>query len=286
VLQQEFEMPLPSPEALLESAIAAARLGAAELVRGYGSTLAVTTNSHARDLVTQIDLASERQVLGALGERWPEIGLLAEESGRTRPSGEATWIVDPLDGTTNFTHGYPVFCVSIGCVDRAGPLAGVILDPLRDELYTAIRGAGAFLDGRRLRVSQVEEPGAALFSTGLPYYPPEARRLGAEVLTEVVLIAGDVRRSGSAALDLAYVAAGRSEAHFELNLSPHDVAAGLLLVSEAGGRYEALQSDGGSGWPKGLLASNGRRLHDEVASLIAGPQRLVRQPFSFDSVFR
>jgi myo-inositol-1(or 4)-monophosphatase len=278
-------MPLPPPEALLETAIEAARLGGAILKEGYGKALTITTKSHARDLVTQIDTASERAVLGCLGERWPSIGLLAEETGRTRPSTEATWIVDPLDGTTNFTHTYPVFSVSIGCVDRAGPLVGVILDPLRDELFTAIRGAGAFLDGKRLRVSDVQDLGAGIFSTGLPYFPPEARRLGGEVFTEVVLIARDARRSGSAAIDLAYVAAGRSEAHYELNLSPHDVAAGLLLVSEAGGRYEAMVPPNAGGWPKGLVASNGHLLHEQLIFLVAAPQGLVRLPFSFESVF-
>lgn len=278
-------MPLPSGEALLEAAIEAARLGGAILKEGYGQALTITTKSHARDLVTQIDTASERAILGYLGERWPAIGLLAEETGRTRPSTDATWIVDPLDGTMNFTHRYPVFSVSVGCVDREGPLVGVILDPLRDDLFTAIRGAGAFLNGTRLHVSDVAELASGIFSTGFPYFPPEARRLGGDVFTEVVLAARDSRRSGSAAIDLAYVAAGRSEAHYELNLSPHDVAAGLLLVSEAGGRYEAMASPGAGGWPRGVIATNGSPLHEELMALVAAPQGLTRLPFSFESVF-
>lgn len=279
-------MSLPPAEALLELAVQAARLGANELRAGFGSALSIETKSHGRDLVTQVDLASERAILGVLSGRWPEIGLLAEETGLTRPGGEATWIVDPLDGTTNFTHGYPVFCVSIGCVDRQGPLVGVILDPLRDELFTAMRGQGAYLDGRRISVSAVDTLDEALFTTGWPYYPPERRRQAGLIFTEVMVAARDARRSGSAALDLAYIAAGRNDAHFELNLSPHDVAAGLLLVAEAGGRYEALAPPGHTGWPVGMLASNGKALHDQLAALIAEPQGLGRVPFSFESVFR
>ena len=204
----------------------------------------------------------------------------------TRPGAEAMWIVDPLDGTTNFAHGYPVFCVSVACVDREGSLVGVILDPLRDELFTAVRGEGANLNGRRLTVSEVQTLDAALFTTGWPYFPPERRRLAGQIFTEVMVVAGDARRSGSAALDLAYIAAGRSEAHFELNLSPHDIAAGLLLVGEAGGRFEALAQARNGGWPAGLVASNGKGLHDQLVTLVAEPHGLHRQPFSFESVFQ
>ena len=278
-------MSLPPAEALLELAIAAARVGGAELMAGYGRALAVKTKSHARDLVTQIDMASEGAVLGVLRARWPEIGLLAEETGRTRPGADATWIVDPLDGTTNFTHGYPVFCVSVGCVDREGPLAGVILDPLRNDLFAATRGGGAYHNASRLAVSTVDNLDAALFSTGWPYQPAERRRAAGDVFTDVMVAARDARRSGSAALDLAYIAAGHSEAHFELNLSPHDVAAGLLLVGEAGGRYEAMSPAGHTGWPVGLVATNGRALHAQITDLVAAPQGLELRPFSFASVF-
>jgi myo-inositol-1(or 4)-monophosphatase len=284
--QRGSNVSLPPAKSLLGAAVAAARLGARELKAGFGSDLTVGTKSHGRDLVTQVDLASERVVLAALAERWPQIGLLAEETGMTRPGAEAMWIVDPLDGTTNFAHGYPVFCVSVACVDREGPLVGVILDPLRDELFTAVRGEGAYLSGRRLAVSEVKTLDAALFTTGWPYFPPERRRLAGQIFTEVMVVAGDARRSGSAALDLAYIAAGRSEAHFELNLSPHDIAAGLLLVREAGGRYEALSQARNSGWPAGLVASNGKGLHDQLVTLVAEPHGLLRQPFSFESVFQ
>src|SRR5215472_7355979 len=220
---------LPLPDDLLEAAVDAARRAADVLTAAFGSTLDIRTKSHLRDLVTEVDTASERTIIGALEGRWPAIGILAEEAGLVRAGGEALWIVDPLDGTSNFAHGYPIFSISIACVDRQGPLVGLVLDPLRDELYTAIRGGGAFLKGRPLAVSGTERLEEALFSTGYPYFPPEQRRLAGEVFTEVMVVAAANRRGGSAALDLAYIAAGRSEAHFELNLAPHDVAAGVLL---------------------------------------------------------
>lgn len=278
-------MPLPPTPQLLDAAVAAARLGAAELRAAFGETLSVQTKSHGRDLVTNADMASERVILAALAARWPQIGLLAEESGAARAGGEALWIIDPLDGTANFAHGYPVFCVSIGLVDAVGPLVGVILDPLRDELFTATRGGGAFLNGRPLRVSAIDALDGALFTTGYPYFPPARRRLAGEVFTDVMVEAGAARRSGSAALDLAYIAAGRSEAHYELHLAPHDVAAGVLLVSEAGGEFEALAAPGEAGWPLGFLVSNGTALHARLRALVAPPFALQARPLSFAALF-
>jgi myo-inositol-1(or 4)-monophosphatase len=272
---------LPPADQLLEAAVGAARAGAAVLLAAYGDVLAVDIKTHARDLVTQVDTASERAILAELAARWPDIGLLAEESGASRPGAEAVWIVDPLDGTTNFAHGYPVFSVSIGCVDTLGPLVGVVLDPLRDELFTAIRGEGAYLNGSRLSVSAVTALEDALFTTGFPYFPPEERRLAAEVFADVIAIAAAERRTGSAALDLATVAAGRSEAHYELNLAPHDVAAGVLLVTEAGGRVDGLRSPPTGGWVRGIVATNGSALHARLVGLVAPPFGLVAEPLSF-----
>lgn len=278
-------MTLPPAENLLEAAVDAARRAAEVLTAAFGSTLDVRTKSHLRDLVTEADTASERTIIAALGGRWPEIGILAEESGLVRAAREALWIVDPLDGTSNFAHGYPIFSISIACVDREGPLAGLVLDPLRDELFTAVRGGGAWLKGQRLEASGTERLEDALFSTGYPYFPPDQRRLAGEVFTEVMVVAAANRRGGSAALDLAYVAAGRSEAHFELNLAPHDVAAGVLLAAEAGGRVEALAPPGNAGWPPGFLVTNGRALHDRLAVMVAPPFGLEQRPLSFASFF-
>jgi myo-inositol-1(or 4)-monophosphatase len=278
-------MALPPPAKLLEAAVEAARLGANELTAAFGASLEVRAKAHYRDLVTQADTASERAILATLGDQWPEIGLLAEEAGRTRPGREATWVIDPLDGTFNFAHGYPVFSVSIACVDRAGALAGVVYDPLREELFTATRGGGAYLNGRAIRVSAVEHLEGALFTTGFPYYPPERRRRAGEVFTDVMVIAAAARRGGSAALDLAYVASGRSEAHYELHLSPHDVAAATLMVAEAGGYVQALAQVGDRGWPLGIVATNGAALHGELVSIVAAGFELRPEPFSFSSLF-
>ncbi|HLZ71566.1 MAG TPA: inositol monophosphatase family protein [Dehalococcoidia bacterium] len=274
----------PSLDLLVASAVSAAHAGAAVLREAFGSALDVAIKSDHRDLVTRADTASEGVILERLGRDWPQFGLLAEESGRTRAGEDGLWIVDPLDGTANFARGYPVFCISIALVADAGPLVGVVLDPLRGELFTATRGHGAMLNGERLHVSRTTELAGALFSSGFPYRPEARRRLGGEVFTEVMVRAGAARRSGSAALDLAYIAAGRSEAHYELHLAPHDVAAGVLLIAEAGGRIEALQQPGARGWPLGLLASNGGALHDEIAAIVAPRFGLERRPLSFAAV--
>jgi myo-inositol-1(or 4)-monophosphatase len=278
-------MALPNADELVAAATEAARLGAGELRRYFGSMLTIAEKGHARDLVTQADTASEQAIIGLLAPRWPEIGVLAEESGVSRVAREATWVIDPLDGTLNFTHGYPVFCISIACVDRHGPIAGVIYDPQRDELFSAARGRGASMNGRRLQVSAVENLSGGIFTTGWPYFPPARRRHAGHVFTEVMVAASDGRRGGAAALDLAYVAAGRQEAHYELTLAPHDVAAGVLLITEAGGRVEALAPPGATGWLPGILASNGRALHEEIASLIVAPLGVERRPLDFGPLF-
>ncbi len=274
----------PSDDELLDAAIAAARAGATELRAAFGSVQAVSIKSDRRDLVTQADLASERAILALLADRWPQFGLLAEESGQTRFGNGGLWVIDPLDGTANFARGYPVYCVSIALVDEHGPRVGVVLDPLRDELFAAVRGGGTTLNGAPLRVSNVQRLEDALFTSGFPYRPPERRRLGGEVFTEVMLRAAAARRSGSAALDLAYIAAGRSEAHYELHLAPHDVAAGVLLVAEAGGRVEALAHPGQTGWPIGFLVSNGAPLHNEIGAIVAPRFGVERGPLSFHSL--
>lgn len=274
-----------STEELLAIAITAARRGAEVLRAAFGQTQAARRKSHRRDLVTAADTASERAILAALAEATPEIGLLSEEAGVTRPNAALMWVVDPLDGTSNFARGYPIFSISIACVAPDGPLCGVVLDPLRRELFHATRGGGAWLGDRRLHVSTATALPDAFFSTGFPYFPVDDRRLMALAIADLLVEAQDVRRGGSAAIDLAYVAAGRSEAHIELNLAPHDVAAGTLLVAEAGGRVEALQTPSADGWARGLIASNGSALHEVLRARVAEPFGLVPAPLSFVTLF-
>ena len=217
------------------------------------------------DLVTVADRTVERLIRERLGQAFPEHGIYGEEGTRERMGGEFRWYVDPLDGTTNFAHGFPQFCVSMGLEQRAAEMtpeqdgtlvAGVIYDPMRDELFSAERGQGARLNGRPMRVSKIPDLAEALLSTG---FPSRKRHASPNVhfYQEFTLRSHGVRRAGSAALDLAYVACGRLEAFWEFNLNPWDTAAGILLVEEAGGRVTDFAGNGFHLNSREILASNG-----------------------------
>jgi myo-inositol-1(or 4)-monophosphatase len=217
------------------------------------------------DLVTVADRTVEKLIRGRLGEAFPAHGIYGEEGTRERMEGEYRWYVDPLDGTTNFAHGFPQFCVSMGLEQRPAGLepdqdgtlvAAVVYDPTRDELYTAERGQGATLNGRPMRVSRIPVLAEALLSTG---FPSRKRHQSPNVhfYQEFTLRSHGVRRAGSAALDLAYVAAGRLEAFWEFNLNPWDTAAGILLVEEAGGSVTDFAGNPFKLDSREILASNG-----------------------------
>jgi myo-inositol-1(or 4)-monophosphatase len=217
------------------------------------------------DLVTVADRTVEKLIRERLGEAFPAHGIYGEEGTRDRMEGEFRWYVDPLDGTTNFAHGFPHFCVSMGLEQRApgmppeqdGALvAAVIYDPMLDELFTAERGQGAQLNGRPMRVSKIPDLAEALLSTG---FPSRKRHASPNVhfYQEFTLRSHGVRRAGSAALDLAYVACGRLEAFWEFNLNPWDTAAGILLVEEAGGTVTDFAGNGFKLDSREILASNG-----------------------------
>jgi myo-inositol-1(or 4)-monophosphatase len=188
------------------------------------------------DFVSEVDKLAEAEIIKELRRAYPDHAILAEESGATG-KGPLTWVIDPLDGTHNYLRGIPHFSVSIALLEKGVPIHAVVFDPLRDELYTASKGDGAYLNDRRMRVSKRENLGGAMIATGFPFRQRE--HLGPQLdMTRAILgQAEDIRRSGSAALDLAYVAAGRYDGYFEIGLKPWDVAAGVLLVHEAGGRY-------------------------------------------------
>jgi myo-inositol-1(or 4)-monophosphatase len=217
------------------------------------------------DLVTVADRTVEKLIRERLGQAFPEHGIYGEEGTRERMNGEFRWYVDPLDGTTNFAHGFPQFCVSMGLEQRTSGMtpeqdgtlvAGVIYDPMRDELFTAERGQGAWLNGRPMRVSKIPDLAEALLSTG---FPSRKRHASPNVhfYQEFTLRSHGVRRAGSAALDMAYVACGRLEAFWEFNLNPWDTAAGILLVEEAGGRVTDFAGNGFHLDSREILASNG-----------------------------
>jgi myo-inositol-1(or 4)-monophosphatase len=188
------------------------------------------------DFVSEVDKLAEAEIIKELRRAYPDHAILAEESGATG-KGPLTWVIDPLDGTHNYLRGIPHFSVSIALLEKGVPIHAVVFDPLRDELYTASKGDGAYLNDRRMRVSKRENLGGAMIATGFPFRQRE--HLGPQLdMTRAILgHAEDIRRSGSAALDLAYVAAGRYDGYFEIGLKPWDMAAGVLLVHEAGGRY-------------------------------------------------
>ena len=226
------------------------------------------------DLVTVADRTVEKLIRERLGQAFPEHGIFGEEGTRERMDGEFRWYVDPLDGTTNFAHGFPQFCVSMGLERRAAGMAperdgtlvaGVIYDPMRDELFTAERGQGAQLNGRSMRVSKIPDLAEALLSTG---FPSRKRHASPNVhfYQEFTLRSHGVRRAGSAALDLAYVACGRLEAFWEFNLNPWDTAAGILLVEEAGGRVTDFSGNAFRLDSREILASNGR-IQGELVTL-------------------
>jgi len=188
------------------------------------------------DFVSEVDRLAEAEIIKELRRAYPDHAILGEESGSIG-KGPLQWVIDPLDGTHNYLRGIPHFSVSIALLEKGVPMHGVVFDPLRDELYTASKGDGAFLNDRRMRVSKRENLGGAMIATGFPYR--QRAHLGPQLdMTRAILgQAEDIRRSGSAALDLAYTAAGRYDGYFEIGLKPWDMAAGVLLVHEAGGRY-------------------------------------------------
>ena len=191
----------------------------------------------ANDFVTEVDHAAERIIIDTLLSAYPGHGIWAEESGRTMGAKDSdyVWIIDPLDGTTNFIHGLPVYCVSIALAVRGKVEHAVVYDPTRNDLFTASKGRGAFLKERRIRVSKRNQLKESLISTGFPFRPGDNFNQYLRMMGDVMQRTAGLRRPGAAALDLAYVAAGYTEGFFETGLQPWDVAAGSLLVSEAGG---------------------------------------------------
>jgi myo-inositol-1(or 4)-monophosphatase len=220
------------------------------------------------NLVTVADKESEALVIQRIREKYPHHAILAEESGASgAASREGKWIIDPLDGTTNFAHQYPFFCVSIGFEQNGSMLCGAVYDPCRDEMFSAARGMGATMNGERMHVSDVEKLGSALLLTGFPYTVREQIHAAMSQFQAFIIESQAVRRGGSAALDLCYTALGRCDGFWEMDLHPWDTAAGLVIVEEAGGRVTDFRGDGFSVYGKRVVASNGR-IHDEMVAVL------------------
>src|SRR3984893_2793585 len=219
------------------------------------------------NLVTDVNLASEKLIREAISTYYPRHEILAEEGGLTESASEYRWIVDPLDGTTNYAHGYPVFCVSIGLEHKGEIIIGVVYDPMRDEMFTAERGAGAALNNRPVRVSKTEDLMQSILSTGFPYDIKTSTLTNLNHWANFAMNAQALRRDGAAALDLCYLACGRFDGVWELNLSPWDTAAGALIVAEAGGRITDFAGGPFSNYKPEIVASNGL-IHERMIEVL------------------
>ncbi|MFZ5566327.1 MAG: inositol monophosphatase family protein [Pseudomonadota bacterium] len=231
-------MSSPNLHPMLNVAIKAARAAGAIINRAALDVEAVrVSQKQVNDFVTEVDHASEETIIETLLTAYPGHGIWGEETGRTRGAKDSdhVWIIDPLDGTTNFIHGFPVYCVSIALTVKGKVEQAVVYDPTRNDLFTATRGRGAFLNERRIRVSKRTQLSQSLISTGFPFRKGDNFQAYLAMMGEVMQRTAGLRRPGAAALDLAYVAAGFTDGFFETGLSPWDVAAGSLLVTEAGG---------------------------------------------------
>ncbi|MEE4185213.1 MAG: inositol monophosphatase family protein [Gammaproteobacteria bacterium] len=255
-------------QALLNTAVKAARQ-AGDLAMRYVRRLdELDVRSKSRnDFVSQVDEAAEQVIIATIREYYPDHAVLGEETGQ-QGSGDTLWIIDPLDGTTNFLHGFPMFAVSIGIQVKGRMEAGVVYDPNRQELFTALRGSGAQLDGRRIRVDRNKVLAGALIGTGFPYRMNE-RWLDTYMtqLRAVMHVASDVRRPGAAALDLSYLAAGRLDGFWEFGLQPWDMAAGALILREAGGLISSMTPDGDY-LETGNIIAGPPKVHAELVKLL------------------
>ena len=257
-------------ENYLTGAIEAAQTGGEILRKYYGRVKEIEFKGET-DLVTEADKFSEQAIVDLLSSKFPHHSILAEEGTVTENSSEFKWIIDPLDGTTNYAHGYPVFCVSIALEKSQEIILGVVYQPMNDELFIAEKGGGAFRNGRRIQVSEISKLKRSLIVTGFPpsivQEPAQALRIFSNFLGNVQ----SIRRDGAAALDLCYVAMGHFDGFWEINLNPWDTAAGILMTMEAGGLVTDFSSGTYSIYQPQMLASN-KLIHEEMRQIIVKNQ--------------
>ncbi len=274
---------------MLNVAIKAARAAGTVINRASLDIESVRVSAkQTNDFVTEVDHAAEQAVIETLLAAYPDHSIWAEESGRREGKGHQgrrhVWVIDPLDGTTNFIHGFPVYCVSIALMVDGRTEQAVIYDPTRNDLFCATRGRGAYLNDRRIRVAKRTQLKDCLISTGFPFRPGDHFQTFMQMLQDVMPKVAGVRRPGAAALDLAYVAAGFADGFFETGLSPWDVAAGALLVTEAGGLVGNFTGEADFLEQRECMAAN-PRIYGQMASLLgkyskfasAGDKAAVRQ---------
>ena len=253
---------------LLQVARDAARASAEVLLRYYGNATGVRTKSTDTDLVSEADVTAERAIRELLAERRPDDAILGEEGGETTPAGESgiRWIVDPLDGTVNFLYEYPQWCVSVAAEDRHGTVAGVVWDPLHEEEWAATRSGAATLNGAPISASTQAELSQTLVATGFAY-DAGVRARQAEIVAQLLPRVRDIRRGGSAAIDLCWTAAGRSDAYYERSINPWDYAAGALVCERAGLCVRELPAD--HELPFGLVVAPPAQI-DHLHALVIG----------------
>ncbi len=254
-------------EKMMKLALEAAREAGEYIADHLGKIKEMSYKTGINDPVTDVDKSAEAIITGKIHRAFPEHSVLAEEGGsRDEDGSDVTWIIDPLDGTVNYAHTFPFFCVSIGVKRTEEMVLGVVYDPVRDEMFHAILGGGAFLNGESIFVSSASEVKSSLVATGFAY-DAEKKEANTGLFVKMIPKARGVRRPGAAALDLCYVAAGRLDGFWELNLSPWDTAAGQLLVTEAGGRVSTINGSKYDVFKNDILATNGR-IHNEMSSIL------------------
>jgi myo-inositol-1(or 4)-monophosphatase len=253
---------------MLSEAIAAAREAGAYMKPFAGRPSHVEQkDGQETNLVTEVDKHAESIIIGRLKHAFPDHDFLAEESGDHQGNSPYKWVIDPLDGTVNFTHGLPIFCVSIGLEYNGEVILGVVYDPNMNELFTAEKGKGALLNGEPIHVSRTKGLRESLVVTGFPYDIKDNPDHAIEHFTNFLTEARAVRRLGSAALDLCYVAAGRFDGFWEVKLNAWDMAAGVLLVQEAGGRWTDFEGKPSSIYTRKMLSTNGR-IHEQMVEVL------------------
>ncbi len=252
----------------LELAISAARAGGAIVAAGFG-TIAAADFKRRNDPVTEVDRTAEQAIVELITAHRPDDALLGEEGAASGDHSGRTWLIDPLDGTVNFVHALPIVSVSIGLFDGDRPLVGVVYDPINEELYAAESGRGATLNGSSISVSEVDDPTQALVVTGFPYDHHEHATAYVAAVRDMLTEVNGIRRLGSAALDQCYIAAGRIDAGWEYDLRPWDIAAGLVILLEAGGRSTHPDGRPTTPWTQHTVTSNGH-IHETIRRIVDG----------------
>lgn len=243
------------------------------LSKGFGSTFVINNKQGKNNLVTEYDHLAEKTIIDYIRSEYPDHQFLAEESGETGITNDYLWIIDPLDGTVNFAHSVPIFSVSIACLYQGELISGVVYQPMQNELFVAEKGKGAYLNEKRIYVSNTDDFLSSYLVTGFPYNINENPDNCLKHFVDIIQNGIPVRRLGSAALDLAYVAAGRFDAFWEIALNPWDVAAGMLLVKEAGGLVTQYDKSVYTVFDKSIIASNGI-IHNEISDILTNKKSI------------